>query len=78
VGWNPTLNNLSFPQKEIQMAKEQTFTVAIEIREIYHVEIDAKDQQEAQATAEEMKSGDVRTEGSLQNVETTVVDVQEV
>jgi hypothetical protein len=60
------------------MAKEQTVTVAIEIREIYHVEIDAKDQQEAQATAEDMKSGDVRTEGSLHNVETTVVDVQEI
>jgi len=60
------------------MAKtKKTYIVAIAIEEIYHVRVEAKSLEFASDIVEKMQSTKIRKEGSLINVETEVIDVNE-
>jgi len=54
-----------------------TYTVSIEVAKVYNVEVKATSAEAAAAIAEDMQSTAIVDCGSLQNIETRVIEVCE-
>lgn len=54
------------------------FNVAIEVRKMYHVDIEADDAASAESLANDLSSLAIAEEGSLKNVETCFIEINDV
>jgi hypothetical protein len=54
----------------------KTYTVAVEVRKIYHIEVLADSEDEAMTTAGDSQSTDIQDGGMLVNVEVEPIEIE--